>query len=540
MAEPVAVLRYEVSGILDKDKVNVKPATDGAHMLQIVSKDATKVTFYYDDENEKRQPSIVHQTTDKERKVESIGNGFSVSLPRDGKFSIEPQLQLKDGRRIDHISAYKPKATKKRTRAGCQTNVSDSGSSTSTVDDKDHDYQRSEGVGSSEDFSSSDDDVEDCLQEVGMPLLKRRRVSRDGGGGGTVDDEVYSFASSRYLPSQKELRSEIINRINELHVLKEKLMFSLPSTEDTSDADSAAKTVGLLGRLNLVLEESYETYRHKSASADNMKKVVQSMEEVRITSLAAIEMPQTTGGVVLLFIPKTEGDDSAFRREAIREADFIHDLTGAQVLTGNASELVSKVSDLVGIKWVHIIAHGGANVYGKHLGLWLADDQGNTERLDAVGFLHAILNNINNGDKSVLDVVSINACLSADLVDYVTASMGIKNAWGWTTLCEASCARLFGHMFYSNYVRRGMSPDKAFDAAKHFVEMQTRVIGVDKSTQMAISDRKYAWGDPTVNPKEGNAWVAGIPLFLSKGWDTTRKYLPSCSKTWSSNIHTDE
>ena len=53
MAEPVAVLRYEVSGILDKDKVNVKPATDGAHMLQIVSKYATKLTFYYD-ENEKR------------------------------------------------------------------------------------------------------------------------------------------------------------------------------------------------------------------------------------------------------------------------------------------------------------------------------------------------------------------------------------------------------------------------------------------------------------------------------------------------------
>ena len=75
MAEPVAVLRYEVSGILDKAKVNVKPATDGAHMLQIVSNKKTKVTFYYDDENEKRQPSIDYQTgkqTGKERKVESI------------------------------------------------------------------------------------------------------------------------------------------------------------------------------------------------------------------------------------------------------------------------------------------------------------------------------------------------------------------------------------------------------------------------------------------------------------------------------------
>ena len=73
------------------------------------------------------------------------------------------------------------------------------------------------------------------------------------------------------------------------------------------------------------------------------------------------------------------------------------------------------------IKWIHFIGHGGRDVYGRDLGLVLADAKGDVERIDDKRLINALRTR-----KGQLELITFNACCTGKLVSSTIS----RTKWG--------------------------------------------------------------------------------------------------------------
>ena len=225
-------------------------------------------------------------------------------------------------------------------------------------------------------------------------------------------------------------------------------------------------------------------------------------------------------GIIYLCIPNIERDKyDNVNVQFLLEAKHIQQFTGATIYQGNYKTFLETIDleENRSIKWIHFIGHGGENLYGRNLGLVLADDKGDVERIDDGRLINAL-----RVRKTQLELVTFNACSTNELVDAITKvnlkKGGVKDSWGWSTKCHGHAASIIGKWFYYHYFVKGLPVKESLDCAKAHVDAVTQAKYHSSKDNVVIKDTVYKFGDPE-NNEQDNCLYAGVTYYRKRNWN---------------------